>query len=96
MFQNDNLFHFRDDSNFFIIDKRFNFSDIKNLEEDIFVYAKKNLAVVNVYIKDPVVTRIMRDQEYILRFQIYGPKPASFSLFSSFSQYGKYCTIDYK
>jgi hypothetical protein len=35
---------------------------VKNLEEDIFVYAKKNLAVVNVYIKDPVVTRIMRDQ----------------------------------
>jgi len=34
----------------------------KNLEEDIFIYAKKNLAVVNVYIKDPVVTRIMRDQ----------------------------------
>ena len=38
------------------------FSEVKDLEEDIFVYAKKNLAVVNVYIKDPVVTRIMRDQ----------------------------------
>ena len=38
-------------------------SVVKNLEEDIFVYAKMNLAVVNVYIKDPVVTRIMRDQE---------------------------------
>ncbi len=38
-------------------------TDVKNLEEDIFVYAKKNLAVVNVYIKDPVVTRIMRDQK---------------------------------
>ena len=37
-------------------------SDAKNLEDDIFIYAKKNLAVVNVYIKDPVVTRIMRDQ----------------------------------
>ena len=38
-------------------------TDVKNLEEDIFTYAKKNLAVVNVYIKDPVVTRIMRDQK---------------------------------
>lgn len=37
--------------------------DIFRLEEDIFQYAKKNLAVVNVYIKDPVVTRIMRDQK---------------------------------
>lgn len=36
--------------------------NVRNLEEDIFLYAKKNLAVVNVYIKDPVVTRIMKDQ----------------------------------
>lgn len=35
---------------------------VRSLEEDIFLYAKKNLAVVNVYIKDPVVTRIMKDQ----------------------------------
>ncbi|CAB4068103.1 ASICN [Lepeophtheirus salmonis] len=34
-----------------------------NLEENIFQYAKKNLAVVNVYIKDPVVTNIQRDQK---------------------------------
>ena len=34
-----------------------------SLEEDIFRYAKHNLAVVNVYIKDPVVTRILRDQK---------------------------------
>ncbi len=34
-----------------------------SLEEDIFQYAKHNLAVVNVYIKDPVVTRILRDQK---------------------------------
>ena len=40
-----------------------NSSNLKDLEEDIFQYAKKNLAVVNVYIKDPVVTRIMRDQK---------------------------------
>ncbi len=33
------------------------------LEEEIFRYAKQNLAVVNVYIKDPVVTRILRDQK---------------------------------
>ena len=34
-----------------------------SLEEKIFEYAKQNLAVVNVYIKDPVVTRILRDQK---------------------------------
>ena len=34
-----------------------------SLEEDIFQYAKQNLAVVNVYIKDPVVTRILRDEK---------------------------------
>lgn len=37
--------------------------DIARLEEDIFHYAKQNLAVVNVYIKDPVVTQIMRDEK---------------------------------
>lgn len=37
--------------------------DVKRLEDDIFSYAKKNLAVVNVYIKDPVVTMIRRDQK---------------------------------
>ena len=37
--------------------------DVIRLEEEIFQYAKQNLAVVNVYIKDPVVTRIMRDQK---------------------------------
>ena len=38
-------------------------ADTSALEDDIFFYAKKNLAVVNVYIKDPVVTRILRDQK---------------------------------
>ena len=42
---------------------RRNDEEMRNLEDDIFQYAKKNLAVVNVYIKDPVVTRIMRDQK---------------------------------
>ncbi len=37
--------------------------DVSSLEEGIFQYAQKNLAVVNVYIKDPVVTRILRDQK---------------------------------
>ena len=39
------------------------FSLLFRLEEDIFQYAKQNLAVVNVYIKDPVVTRILRDEK---------------------------------
>ncbi|TRY72690.1 hypothetical protein TCAL_05397 [Tigriopus californicus] len=38
-------------------------ADIARLEDDIFQYAKQNLAVVNVYIKDPVVTQIMRDEK---------------------------------
>ena len=33
------------------------------LREELFLYAKKNMALVNVYIKDPVVTRIKRDQK---------------------------------
>ena len=33
------------------------------LQEDVFRYAKENMALVNVYIKDPVVTRIKRDQK---------------------------------
>jgi hypothetical protein len=36
---------------------------LKKLEDLLFVYAKHNLAVVNIYIKDPVVTRIQRDQK---------------------------------
>ncbi len=38
-------------------------ADVINLEEIVFQYAKHNLAVVNVYIKDPVVTSIQRDQK---------------------------------
>ena len=33
------------------------------IREEIFRYAKNNMALVNVYIKDPVVTRIKRDQK---------------------------------
>ncbi len=33
------------------------------IREELFIYAKRNLALVNVYIKDPVVTRIKRDQK---------------------------------
>ena len=33
------------------------------LQEEVFRYAKRNMALVNVYIKDPVVTRIKRDQK---------------------------------
>ena len=28
----------------------------------IFAYARENIAIVNIYIKPPVVTRILRDQ----------------------------------
>ena len=30
--------------------------------EEVFVYARENLALVHIYIKRPVVTKIMRDQ----------------------------------
>ena len=37
--------------------------DWKNLEHDLFRYTKENLAVVNIYIKDPAVTKIIRDEK---------------------------------
>ena len=33
------------------------------IREELFVYARRNLALVNVYIRDPVVTRIKRDEK---------------------------------
>ena len=36
---------------------------IQNVEGLIYFYAKSNLAVVNIYIKEPVVTNIWRDQK---------------------------------
>ena len=32
------------------------------LLDDIFTYSRENIALVNIYIKPPVVTRILRDQ----------------------------------
>ena len=36
---------------------------IQNVEDILYIYAKNNLAVVNIYIKEPVVTNIWRDQK---------------------------------
>jgi hypothetical protein len=33
------------------------------LRDEMYTYARDNLAVVNIYIKDAVVTKIMRDQK---------------------------------
>ena len=33
------------------------------LRDELFIYARDNLAVVNIYIKDPTVTKIRRDQK---------------------------------
>ena len=33
------------------------------LRDELFVYARDNLAVVNIHIKDPTVTKIRRDQK---------------------------------
>jgi len=32
------------------------------LTENLYSYARENLALVNIYIKQPVVTKILRDQ----------------------------------
>ena len=46
-------------SNYFIS----SFSRIQNLEDMLYIYAKNNLVMVNIYIKEPVVTRIWRDEK---------------------------------
>ena len=33
------------------------------LRDEMYLYARDNLAVVNIYIKDAVVTKIRRDQK---------------------------------
>lgn len=41
------------------------------LRDELYVYARDNLAVVNIYIKDATVTKIRRDQKVrLLTFQI--------------------------
>ena len=35
------------------------------LRDELYVYARDNLAVVNIYIKDATVTKIRRDQKVI-------------------------------
>ena len=37
-------------------------ADHKILLKNLYNYARENLALVNIYIKEPVVTRILRDQ----------------------------------
>ena len=41
---------------------RYSSSDHKILLKNLYNYARENLALVNIYIKEPVVTRILRDQ----------------------------------
>ena len=40
-----------------------NDSDWKNLVRDLFRYSKENLAILNVYISEPAVQRIVRDEK---------------------------------
>ena len=37
--------------------------DWKKLVDDLFQYARENIALINIYIKDPTVTRIIRDEK---------------------------------
>ena len=41
------------------------------LLDSIFRYSRDNLALVNIYIKPPVVTRILRDQRYVTQNKIF-------------------------
>ncbi len=36
---------------------------LRKLRDEMYVYARDNLAVINIYIKDAVVTKIQRDQK---------------------------------
>ena len=40
-----------------------NADEVEGLNREVFEYAKQNLALVNIYIKDPVVTRYFKDVE---------------------------------
>ena len=45
---------------------------IQNLEDMLYIYAKNNLVMVNVYIKEPVVTEIYRDEKTpVINFVAY-------------------------
>ena len=39
-----------------------NITQYNSLTESLYKYARENLALVNIYIKEPVVTKIVRDQ----------------------------------
>ena len=42
------------------------------MEDMLFIYAKNNLVMVNIYIKEPVVTRIWRDEKIpVIHFVAY-------------------------
>ena len=41
---------------------RINHANNTELVKTLYNYARENLAVVNIYIKEPVVTRILKDQ----------------------------------
>ena len=42
------------------------------LRDEMYLYARDNLAVVNIYIKDAVVTKIRRDQKVRIFFSYIG------------------------
>ena len=40
------------------------------LRDEMYIYARDNLAVVNIYIKDAVVTKIRRDQKVSILIEV--------------------------
>ena len=52
------------------------------LRDELYLYARDNLAVVNIYIKDATVTKIRRDQKVTNLSDIFRIFSANFSQFS--------------
>ena len=74
---------------------------ILKLRDELFVYARDNLAVVNIYIKDATVTKIRRDQKVKLinsNGTFYWALNQHFVLLSSpdiFKRFGPMCVFDF-
>lgn len=56
----DDTFHLRNS----LLDNVDDPDTIEGLEENLFNYAQENVAIVNVFIKDPYVTRLRRDEAF--------------------------------
>ena len=63
------------------------------LLDSIFRYSRDNLALVNIYIKPPVVTRILRDQRYVTQNKIFSLLAKIGGFAAIFARSGSHQTI---